>query len=60
MDAGYTNKTRMFPSYTTEQLKKAIEEGVTEVRTKENLELIKLEVKNREAGISKPFKTPQI
>ena len=59
MDSAIKTK-RMFPSYSTAELEKAIAEGVTEIRTKEKLEEIKKEVAARKAGISKPFKVPQI
>lgn len=57
---GAIKTNRMFPSYTTEQLKEAIAEGVTDVRTKEHLDKIKKEVEARENGVSKVFKTPQL
>jgi len=51
---------RMFPSYTTAQLKQFVAEGVTELRSAEKVEQIKREIAARESGASDVKVTPQI
>jgi hypothetical protein len=57
-DAGA--KPRMFGSYTTVQLKKAVTEGVNEWTPRETIEKMIKEIQARESGASKVNVTPQI